>query len=325
MVLSNGMFDVIKQDLALLEDELLQAVVSPVELVTEIGTHLVKSGGKRLRPALYFLSAHAGKEFAMEKVMPLAVAVELIHMASLVHDDVLDHADTRRGTPTANAKWGNQLSILSGDYLFARAFGMIADKGYDERISVRLAKLICDLSSGEIIQNKELYKASCDLEEYYERIARKTANFLAICCEMGGIVAGLAEKETDALYNYGYSIGMAFQITDDLLDLTSSKKKIGKPAGNDILQGIVTLPVIYALEKSKAQDELHAIVTDRQMTQGDLARALDIVRCSGGLSFAEERVQAFLKQAKESLPAELPKNIRKTYEKAADYIGKRDS
>ena len=129
MVLSNGMFDVIKQDLALLKDELLQAVASPVELVTEIGTHLVKSGGKRLRPALYFLSAHGGKSFEMQRVMPLAVAVELIHMASLVHDDVLDHADTRRGTPTANAKWGNQLSILSGDYLFARAFSLVAGKG----------------------------------------------------------------------------------------------------------------------------------------------------------------------------------------------------
>ena len=325
MVLSNGMFDVIKQDLALLEDELLLAVTSPVELITEIGSHLVKSGGKRLRPALYFLSAHGGRSFEMQRAMPLAVAVELIHMASLVHDDVLDHADTRRGTPTANAKWGNQLSILSGDYLFARAFSLVAGKGYDDRISMRLSELICDLSSGEIIQNKELYKASCDVEEYYERIARKTANFLAVCCEMGGIVAGMEPRETDALYRYGYSIGMAFQITDDLLDLTSSKKKIGKPAGNDILQGIVTLPVNRALETSADADELHAIVTNRQMTQEELARALAIVRESGGLDFAKQRVKEFLQQAKESLPAELPKDIRKTYEKAADYIAKRES
>lgn len=324
-MLSNAVFDMIKQDLVLLEKELLTAVVSPVELITEIGTHLVKSGGKRLRPALYLLAAHAGKTFVPTRAMPLAAAVELIHMASLVHDDVLDHADTRRGALTANAKWGNQLSILSGDYLFAKAFSLIAGKGYDDRISVLLSELICDLSAGEIIQNKEIYKASCNVDEYYERIARKTANFLAICCEMGGIVAELDSSVTKALHTYGYSIGMAFQITDDLLDIVSNKKKIGKPAGNDIRQGIVTLPVIRALEMSADREELRGIVMNRQMTQAQLDRALEIVRDSDGIAFAKERVEVYLQQAKEILPEKLPQAVRKSYSRAADYIGKRES
>ncbi len=320
--MSNKMFDVIKQDLAVLEDEMLAAVESPVELITEIGTHLVKSGGKRIRPALYFLAVHCGS-FRRERAMPLAVAIEMIHMASLVHDDVIDSADTRRGTPTANAKWGNQLSILSGDYLFAKAFSLVAGNNYDERVTTRLADLVCGLSSGEIIQNKEIYRASRDVDEYYERIAKKTADFLEICCELGGIV-GEADAETiDALRVYGSSIGMAFQITDDLLDLTADAKTIGKPAGNDILQGIVTLPVIRALNTSPDSAELEAIVTNRQMTAQELSRALEIVKASDGLEFAQAKVDEYLARARAVLPASLPADIREAYIMAADFIGGR--
>lgn len=320
--LSNKMFDVIKQDLAVLEDEMLAAVESPVALITEIGTHLVKSGGKRIRPALYFLAVCCGS-FRQERAMPLAVAIEMIHMASLVHDDVIDSADTRRGTPTANAKWGNQLSILSGDYLFAKAFSLVAGNHYDERVTTRLADLVCGLSSGEIIQNKEIYKASRDVEEYYERIAKKTADFLEICCELGGIVGEVDAPVIDALRVYGASIGMAFQITDDLLDLTADAATIGKPAGNDILQGIVTLPVIRALNTSPDSAELERIVTNRSMTAAELARALDIVKASDGLEFAQAKVDEYLAKARAVLPASLPADVREAYIMAADFIGGR--
>ena len=321
----NSMFHVIKKDLALLEEELLQAVVSPVGRITEIGTHLVKSGGKRLRPALFFLAARSGKNFDLRRLMPLAVALELIHMASLVHDDVLDHADTRRGAATANSMWGNQQAILSGDYLFARAFLLIVENGYGDRVSGRVARLIMDLSAGELIQNKELYHASCDLDEYYERIAKKTANFLATCCELGAIVADLGEEAERGLHTYGKYLGMAFQITDDLLDLTSDKKKIGKPAGNDIHEGIVTLPVIRALEVSTCKEELLSIVTNEKMTRTDVERALEIVRTSDGIDYAQGKVQEFLGESKKALPAGLPKKVRETFCQAADYIAKRES
>ncbi len=324
MDLSNDIFGVIKQDLAQLEKELLAAVESPVALIQEIGTHLVQSGGKRLRPALFLLAARSGKAFDVSRAMPLAVALELIHMASLVHDDVIDHADTRRGTPTANAKWGNQISVLSGDYIFARAFSLLAEHSYDNRITKRLAELVCDLSSGEIIQNRGIYQASRDIDAYYERIAKKTADFLAICCETGAIIAHMDEKDIQGLAGYGHSIGMAFQITDDLLDITSDEKKIGKPAGNDIRQGIVTLPVIRALSSAADRAELAAIVENRAMEQEQLARALDIVRASDGIAFAQDKADAFLEQAKQSLPVDLPQNVYDTYIQAADFIGRRD-
>ena len=322
--MANMMFDLIKQDLEALEKQLLEAVKSPVELVTEIGTHLVTAGGKRLRPAMYFLAARCGKSYNLDRAIHLAVALEMIHMASLVHDDVIDNADTRRGKATANARWGNQLSILSGDYLFANAFYLVASNNYGTRVNTQLARLICDLSAGEIIQNKEIYTACCDVDEYYERIAWKTANFIAVSCQLGGDVAGLDEKFIDALYEYGYCIGMAFQLTDDLLDLISDTEKLGKPAGNDIFQGIATLPTIRALSVSPDKDELMSIVTNRSMTDADVARAIEIVKASDGIEFTKAKVEEFLDRARKVLPEEMPAEIREAYLMAADFIGGRE-
>lgn len=317
------MFDVIKQDLEALEGAMIASVESSVDLITKMGTHLVESGGKRLRPALYFLALHSGKKADVGQAMPLAVALEMIHMASLVHDDVIDSAGVRRGAPTANARWGNQAAILGGDYLFARAFSLVAENDYDKRVTRRLATLICDLSAGEIIQNKEIYKASRDEAEYYERIAKKTANFLAVCCELGGIVAGLPEDEVTALYQYGKSLGMAFQITDDLLDLTAESDVIGKPAGNDILQGIVTLPVIRALEVSPKAAALEEIVTCPSMSAEMLAEALEIVKDTDGLAYAQAKVDEYLNTACNILPENMPEEIRDAYLLATDYVRSR--
>ena len=317
--MANKMFDLIKNDLSQLELALQQAATAPEKIITEIGSHLVASGGKRLRPAIYFLAARCGQDFDLQKAMPLAVALEMMHMASLV----LDSADTRRGAVTANAKWGNQISILAGDYLFAKAFALVAENNYSKRVDRQLARLICDLSSGELIQNKEIYKASCDVQEYYERIAKKTANFIAIACQLGGDVAGLSEEYIQALYDFGYNVGMAFQLTDDLLDLTSDDATLGKPAGNDIRQGIVTLPAIRALEVSPDRDELHAIVTDKNMTDAMLQRALEIVRASDGIEFSKQKVEEFLQAAVDVLPQEMPEEIRDSYRMVVSFVGGR--
>ena len=319
-----GLFRSIKKDLEILEEDLLESVKSDVPLVTEVGTHLVKSGGKRLRPALLLAAAHASRNFSRDRVMPLAAAVEMIHMASLVHDDVIDHADTRRGTPTANAKWGNQVAILSGDYFFAQAFSKVAHARYGEEVGLRLAKLVSELSVGEIQQDAMMFTAEHSIEEYYQRIEKKTADFLAICCELGAMVSGADEEVCRGLYSYGHCIGMAFQITDDLLDIVGDAKKLGKPAGNDILQGVVALPVIRALEKSPNRDELAAIITNRHMTDEDVKRALEIVKATDGVDFAKSKADEFLAEAKKALPKELPEDIRETFNAAADYIGKRD-
>ncbi len=318
------MFDVIRSDLEQLEQELLLAVESPQELVTEIGTHLVTSGGKRIRPALCLLAAHGGKDFELTRVLPLATALELIHTASLVHDDVIDEADMRRASATANAKWGNQIAILSGDFIFAQAFRLVAENDYGSHVSRRLAELVCNLSIGEIIQDRQVYQASCDLDGYYDRIAKKTADFLEICCELGGMVGGLPEEDVRRLSVYGHSIGMAFQITDDLLDILQTSVQIGKPAGNDIRQGIVTLPVIHALTESHDREELRRIVTDPEMTDEMLERAMEIVRAGGGVEIAQKKAEDYLEQAKKILPDTLPEDIREAFVMAADFIGERN-
>lgn len=320
----NAMFDVIKKDLEVLEEELLQAVSSEEELVNEVGTHLVTSGGKRLRPALCLLSARGGKEFDLKRTLPLAVALELIHTASLVHDDVIDSSDTRRGEPTANAKWGNQVAILSGDYIFARAFSLIAAAGYSNRVSVRLAELVCNLSVGEIIQDNAVYQASRGYEDYFCRIKKKTADFLEICCDLGAEVGGLTSAEGAKLAEYGHCIGMAFQITDDLLDILQTEETMGKPAGNDIRQGIVTLPVIRALEVSPEAEVLRQIVTDPEMGTADVERALEIVKATDGIDKAKEKADEYLERAKAVLPDTLPKEVKEAYIMVADFIGDRD-
>ncbi len=318
------MFQVIKKDMAALEDELLRAVSSPVPLLREMGTHLVRSGGKRLRPALYLLAARSGPAFEEARMMPLAVAIEIIHMASLVHDDVIDSADTRRGSPTANARWGNQVAILGGDYLFAQAFTLVSGRGYGEEIAVRLADLVRELTAGEILQDSSLYRAELSEAEYYQRIEKKTAHFLAICCEIGAISAQASAAVARGLYEYGHAIGMAFQLTDDLLDVTGDAAKLGKPAGHDIRQGVVTLPVIRALDQSPNRAELAAIVTDEGMTDAMVARALAIVRASDGVAYAQAKADEYLTQAKAVLPEAIPEAVRRAFIKAADYIGRRD-
>lgn len=319
------MFDVIKWDLEQLEEQLIEAVSSPEDdLVTEVGTHLVTSGGKRIRPALCLLAAHGGASFSLARTLPLATALELIHTASLVHDDVIDKADTRRGAPTANAKWDNKIAILAGDYIFARAFRLVAENSYGDHVANRLAQLVGNLSVGEIIQDKQMYKAERDEKDYYDRIQKKTADFLEICCELGALVGGMEPQEAKCLAEYGHCIGMAFQITDDLLDILETSEQIGKPAGNDIRQGIVTLPVLRALSVSPAHDELLAIVTDPGMTDEMAARALAIVRATDGADFAKAKADAYLARAKEVLPAALSAEIRDAYVQVADFIGQRD-
>lgn len=318
------MFFTIKKDLSSLENLLHETVSSQVDLITDIGNHLISSGGKRIRPALYLLATKSNPNLDKNYVMPLAMALEMIHTASLVHDDVLDNAATRRGSATANAKWGNNIAVLTGDYLFAKAFAAIAKNDYGPRISECLATILCDLSEGEILQNHFGYSIPDSLDIYYDRIAKKTANFIAISCEIGAIVAKLSEKDVLALREYGYCIGMAFQIVDDILDLTSDSQKIGKPAGNDILQGVITLPVIHAYNHSADGEELKSIIENRKMTTEDLARAIEIVKASNSIEFAKQTVVDFLNRAKNVLPDSLPKSVKTSFVEIADFIGNRE-
>ncbi|MBR1760169.1 MAG: polyprenyl synthetase family protein [Schwartzia sp.] len=321
---AKDIFRCIAPELAALEDMIREALASPAPLIAEAGEHLVSSGGKRLRPALYLLAAKSCEGYDEQKAMPLAAAVELIHMASLVHDDVIDHAETRRGTATVNAKWGSQVAVLTGDYMFAHSYSLISKRGYTEDVGDRLAAMVQGLCAGEILQDSSLYTTELDVAEYERRIAMKTADFLAICCELGGMVGGAAPEVSRGLRAYGKAVGMAFQITDDLLDVTGDEQRLGKPAGNDIRQGVVTLPVIYALETSRDRDELRRILTNRAMADDEVARAIEIVRASDGIQRARTRVDAYIEEARRVLPEAVGGEERTAFLEAAAYIGQRD-
>ena len=206
------MFDVIKQDLAALEEAMIATVQSPVAIITEIGTHLVQSGGKRLRPALYFLAARGGVSFDRDKVMPLAVAIEMIHMASLVHDDVIDSADLRRGTATANSKWGNQLAILGGDYLFAKAFSLVAGNGYDDRITMRLSQLICDLSAGGLFKIKRFTRLRVMKRNTMIALPKKRPIFSPIAAKWVAFSQGFQKLKRRLYMNMGRLSAWPFRL-----------------------------------------------------------------------------------------------------------------
>lgn len=319
-VKQSSLFALALNELAVVEKELASVLVSQEDLVTDIGSHLLRAGGKRLRPALYILCAKNGGSLSVS--LPVAVAIELIHMATLVHDDVIDGAATRRSLPTANARWGNHVSVLAGDYFFAKAFSLIAADAGPVALRV-LTDAICAICEGEISQAGALFNPRQNEAAYLSRIGQKTAGFIAAGCELGALAAGLPKGDVAALRQYGYDIGMAFQITDDILDVTASTEQIGKPAGNDLRQGVLTLPVIYALENSPERQELAAMIDTKEMSAADVARGIAIVRETDAVEYSYSRVSRYLASARSVLPASLSPEVRAALVDIADFVGLR--
>lgn len=317
----HAIFELAQTELAAVEQELASIIRSRVDLVTDIGSHLLRAGGKRLRPALYILCAKCGRQDPAGLV-PVAAAIELIHMATLVHDDVIDNAATRRGLATANARWGNHVTVLAGDYLFAKAFSLISAHGGGGALKI-LTETICAICEGEISQARDLFNPRQSMEDYLDRIGNKTAGFIAASCELGALTAGLPPADAEALRQYGYAIGMAFQITDDLLDVTASSEQIGKPAGNDLRQGVLTLPVIYALQHSHRAEELRRIIEARDMTDAHVRRGIAVVHTTDAVEYCYGRVSDYLATARRVLPASLPTEVRKSLWDIADFVGLR--
>ena len=315
------MFDIVQGDMRLLEIELSSVIHSPEKLITDMSKHLVEAGGKRLRPALYFMCAQ-NRESDTEKLVTMAVAIELIHMATLVHDDVIDNSDIRRGKPTANSCWGNHSSVLIGDYLFAKAFSLVANKVSNQKLKV-LTDVICSMCEGEINQNRSTFNADQIEDEYFGRIAQKTADFIAASCELGALAAQLPSSEVQAFREYGYSLGMAFQITDDILDITASSQELGKPVGNDLRQGIVTLPVIYALNNSAHREELKEIVQTQNMSEEKIKRGLWIIHETEAVEYCYSRVANYLKTARSIIPKSVDGAHKEAFSAVADFVGLR--
>jgi heptaprenyl diphosphate synthase len=303
------------------EEVLREAAFSADPVVAEAATHLVNAGGKRFRPLLVAISANFGQ--AQDRSVVLAGALaELTHLATLYHDDVMDEAPVRRGAPSANARWGNSVAILVGDYLFARAAYFASDLGID---AVRLqADTFSRLVQGQIAETVGPRRGEDKIEHYLRVISEKTASLIAASTRMGGLFGGVSAEQVEWLAEYGEALGMAFQLSDDLLDIASDSAQSGKTPGTDLREGVATLPVLYALaSESRDPDSrrLREILSAGPVTDDQThAEALALLRASAALKRSKEMVQEYARRAKGALVAMPAVPARRALEDMCDFI-----
>ncbi|MBO8154952.1 MAG: heptaprenyl diphosphate synthase component II [Bacillaceae bacterium] len=312
----------IKEDLKQIEDKLYLAIQADHPVLREASTHLLKAGGKRIRPVFVLLSSQFG-EVKNEHVHDVAAALELIHMATLVHDDVIDDAETRRGKETVKAKWDNRTAMYTGDYIFARALETLT--GFNStKIHKILSNVIVEVCLGEIEQIKDKFNFEQNFRTYLRRIKRKTALLIAVSCQLGAVAAGASEKLEKALYRYGYYVGMSYQIIDDILDFTSTEEELGKPAGSDLMQGNITLPVLYAMNEEAFKTRLQKCLSDENtLDMEQLQPIIDYIKKSEAIPYAYRISDLYLEKAYDELKR-LPDNqAKKALKTIAKYIGKR--
>ncbi len=266
-----------------IEEELRRSVAGDDAFLTEVASHLISAGGHRWRPVLTVSAALVGGAKVTQDVVRGACAVELVHLGSLYHDDVIDEAPTRRTVESVNARWGNLLAIVAGDFLLARASEIAASLGTE--VAGLLAATIGRLCEGEVQELRTAYQTDRSEAVYFASIAGKTASLLSAACRIGGLVSGLDRAAVDALTTFGEAFGTVFQIVDDIKDLVLSDSELGKPAGHDLIEGVYTLPVLRALATADAGPELRALL-GRPVERPEADKARAIVIGSGGLESA---------------------------------------
>ncbi len=286
-------YPVVQSDLARVEDALRAAVVTEDDFLTEVASHLILAGGKRVRPAFAITAAAASSSSmraASEGVIMGAVSVELVHLGSLYHDDVMDDATTRRTVESVNARWGNLKAILAGDFLLARASEIAASLGTE--VAGLLAATIGRLCEGQVLELQHAFDLHRTEDAYLRSIDGKTASLLATSCRIGGIVAGLPREQIDAFSTFGRGFGMAFQIVDDLLDLTATDAELGKPAGHDLVEGTYTLPVIRILGAGGSEaEQLRRLLVQLSPADGSLEPVDDPVTLDAARALVRESTQ----------------------------------
>lgn len=290
----------LESDLERVEATLIQEVGSDLDMLRDAAVHLAMAGGKRVRPGFAIAAAATGltqDRPADLDVIYGGVAAELVHLGSLYHDDVMDEAATRRGVVSANARWGNSVAILTGDFLLARSSIIAASLGTE--VAALLGETIAELTDGQIREIQDTDNVDRTVEDYDAAIRGKTASLLACSCRIGGITGGLNRPQIDALTEFGQAYGMAFQIVDDLLDVVATSEQLGKPAGNDLLEGNYTLPVLRAL-RSETGDQLRSLLHGG-LTPETRDQALILVRTSPGIADALDAARGWADKAKASL------------------------
>ena len=309
----------VKDDLDDIEKALIDNLNPYLDLVSEVAGHILFSGGKRLRPLLMILSARlVGYNGDYEKTF--STALEYLHAATLLHDDLVDEATLRRGKPVAHSKWGNSITVLVGDYLLARALSISAGTGRLRVVQI-LAGLTENMSQGEVHQLMRKGDINLTEDEYKEIIRRKTAMLFEAACRVSAIIADATKEQEKALAEYGYNLGIAFQMADDLFDYTLQTSEFGKEVGADLREGKLTLPVIYALQQAQAGDRdlMIQIIRDQDFSEADFKTLTDLLKKYGGLTYTQNTAASYIDTAKKALTVFDPSPTKETMLDIAEY------
>ena len=308
-----------------MEQEFARHLESKVDLIPQMGRYIQMSGGKRVRPAVLLLSARMCGYSGDRDVLNAAV-VEFIHTATLVHDDIIDEAETRRGRLAAHSRWGNDVTVLLGDYLYIRSMAMALTQD-----SLEVVRLLCEVTlrmiEGELYQLTKMGDGAITEEEHLEIIRRKTAYLFSGCAEIGGVLGNCTPEQRVALREYGFNLGVAFQIVDDVLDYTSDETVLGKPIGGDLREGKVTLPVILLQQRTgpDVAAMIQQVVTDRVVTPEAWHAIKSLLAAHGAVDAAYERAVTFAKSARAHLTAAFPPSVeRDGLASLTDYVLQRD-
>ncbi|MGC9972055.1 MAG: polyprenyl synthetase family protein [Bryobacteraceae bacterium] len=304
---SREIVGLVEAELRQVEREISLEWIASVDAITTIGLYLQASGGKRLRPMLVLLASKLIGDGG-ESAIRLGAVVEMIHSATLVHDDIIDDARTRRGRPSTNIKWGNHTSVLAGDWLYMQAF-QIALRERNFHILDLLIGVTQTMVEGELLQLQRIGSMEVTEADYMDLVERKTADLFSTCARLGAIVAGADSATEDKLGEYAWNVGMAFQLIDDILDFTAHENVLGKPVGNDLWEGKVTLPLIYALEEAGPEERrmVATVLEDRNYERVPFTSILELIRRGRGVERVRERARLFTERAR-ALIGEFPES-----------------
>ena len=322
-----GLRDVVslvEDDLQRVEELIAEQVRSDVVLVGEIGRHIREGGGKRIRPALLLLACRLCG-YRGDRAILLSGVVELIHTATLLHDDVIDEAATRRGRPSANSRWGNAVTVLAGDYLYTRSMGMALSQ--DNLPILRLlSEVTLRMIGGEMLEIERDGDLRVSETDHLDIIRRKTADLFSACTRIAGILGQVGEEREEALARYGLNLGICFQMVDDLLDFTAEEAVLGKPVASDLREGKLTLPVVYLLRRAEAaaRGAVSTVLADRGFERVSREAIVDLVRRHGALDEARAQAQRYAAAARQDLRAFDPSPYRDALEILPDFVLARD-
>ena len=311
--------DLASDDMQAVNDLILRRLESDVVLINQIGHYIVNSGGKRLRPLLVLLAARASG-YAENRHVDIAAVIEFIHTATLLHDDVVDGASLRRGKMVANRRWDTPTTVLTGDFLLARGLTIASETGLCEVIET-IAGITENMSQGEIRQLEKKGDIHLSESDYLEVIRCKTAVLFQGACRTGALVAGVAQDKVQRLTDYGYHLGLAFQMADDLLDYTQDTSSLGKHAGADLREGKLTLPLIHALSLAgkKDQERMKTLIQNPDFTLDEFDHLVEMLHSYGGIAYTESKATLHLEKAKAALEPFDDHKTREILEDIADY------